>query len=341
MAINLKELNQQIDAQQIAPIYLIQGTDHYLLDLVRKRFVDLIDEPDRALNLAQFDMREIDLATAIDDARSVPFFGDRRVVLIENAYFLTGEVAKSKPEHHVEELIDYINQPEPQTVLVIMAPYEKLDGRKKVTKLLKERATYLSFGDFSEKDVRQMVQDNLSAEGYEITSDALQTLIQYTDMSVAAIMNELDKLKLYAFNTKKIDKKAVDQLVTRTLSQNVFDLIDDLLNQKLRDAVELYHELILAGEEPLRLLGAMVGQFRLLLQVKVSKQSEQGLATALKVHPYRVKLAKKTVRRYSYDALANAFLGLAEMEKALKSTSKDPEMLFELFVLRYQYETKS
>ena len=95
------------------------------------------------------------------------------------------------------------------------------------------------------------------------------------------------------------------------------------------------------GKEPLRLLGAMISQFRLLIQVKTSKQSEQGLATALKVHPYRVKLAKKTVRRFSYKALSGAFLGLSEMEKELKSTQKDPEMLFELFVLRYQNDLKS
>ncbi|QOD86653.1 DNA polymerase III subunit delta [Weissella viridescens] len=341
MAINLTQLEQNIKAGQIDPIYLIQGNDQYLLDVVRHLFINLIPNEDRMLNLAQFDMRETALSVAIDDAKSVPFFGDRRVVIIDQAQFLTGESSRGKIEHKVDDLIEYVKQPEPQTVLVIIAPYDKLDGRKKVTKLLKERATYLSFVDFSERDLQKMVEQNLHEAGYVIDGDALQLLFRLTDMSVTAVMNELKKLKLYALETKHIDAASVDALVTRTLSQNVFDLIDNLLNQNLRQAVELYHELLFSGEEPLRLLGAMISQFRLLIQVKTSKQSEQGLATALKVHPYRVKLAKKTVRRFSYKALSGAFLGLSEMEKELKSTQKDPEMLFELFVLRYQNDLKS
>lgn len=341
LAISLNKLIKNVDAKQLDPTYLIQGTDQYLLDLVRQHFIDLIEPEDRTLNLAQFDMREVPLSVAIDDARSVPFFGYKRVVFIEQAMFLTGETTKGKIEHHVEDLITYIQHPEPQTVLVIMAPFEKLDGRKKVTKLLKERATYLSFGDFSGRDLQQMIQNDVAQADYKIEPQALQSLIRLTDMSVTNAMNELRKLKLYTLQTKVIRDQDVNELVIRTLSQNVFDLIDNLLHQNLRQAVELYHDLLLSGEEPLRLLGAMLGQFRLLLQVKVSKKSEQGTATALKVHPYRVKLAKKTSRRYSYKALASAYIGLVQMEKELKTTSKSPEMLFELFILRYQYEINS
>lgn len=101
----------------------------------------------------------------------------------------------------------------------------------------------------------------------------------------------------------------------------------------------LYHQLILNGEEPLRLQGAILGQFRLLVQAKGSKLSEKGLATALSVHPYRVKLARQTVRSFGYKDLAQAFLGLVNMEKQLKSTRRDPELLFELFILRFQNQS--
>ena len=56
----------------------------------------------------------------------------------------------------------------------------------------------------------------------------------------------------------------------------------------------------------------------------------------LKVNPYRVKLGRQTVRRFSYTALAKEHLGLVDMEEQLKSTAREPELLFELFVLRYQ-----
>ena len=336
MAITLKELKKDLANQNSAPVYLIQGVDQFLLDQTRALFTDLIPEEDRTMNFAQFDMRETNLAVALDDARAVPFFGDKRVVIIDNAYFLTGETARGKIEHLPEELINYVQQPEPQTILVIFAPYEKLDGRKKVTKILKERAGYLAFGELTERDIHQLVQDRVSDAGYVIAPAAEQMLFQRTNLSLTQIMMELEKLLLYTYDTKQITANDVDVAVTNTLSQNIFDLIEALLNQKLRQAVELYHELILDGEEPLRLHGAMIGQFRLLLQVKSMTLSEQGMANALKVHPFRVKLAKQTVRKYSYSALSQAFLGLVKMEEQLKSTSRDPELLFELFVLRYQ-----
>lgn len=336
MAITLKELKRDLANQNSAPVYLIQGMDQYLLDQTRALFTNLIPEEDRTMNFAQFDMRETNLAVALDDARAVPFFGDKRVVLIDNAYFLTGENARGKIEHFPEELINYVQQPEPQTILVIFAPYEKLDGRKKVTKLLKERAGYLAFGELKEHDIHQLVQDRVNEAGYTIAPAAEQMLFQRTNLALTQIMLELEKLLLYTYDTKQITADDVAVAVTNTLSQNIFDLIESLLNQKLRQAVELYHELILNGEEPLRLHGAMVSQFRLLLQVKSMTLSEQGMASALKVHPFRVKLAKQTVRKYSYASLAQAFLGLVKMEEQLKSTTRDPELLFELFVLRYQ-----
>lgn len=336
MALTLRDVQQDVAKQTLKPIYLIQGTDQYLLDQVRAAFVGLIPDEDRTLNLAQFDMRETPLGVAVDDARSVPFFGDRRVVMIDDAYFLIGENPRTKVEHHVEDLIAYAEHPEPQTVLVIFAPYEKLDSRKKVVKLLKEQAAYLAFGDLTEKDVRSMITDKLRQNGFEMSGPAIQLLVRLTNMSLTQIMSELDKLMLYAYDTKQIDEQAVDALVTRTLSENIFDLINALLNRKLTRAVELYHELIEGGEAPLRLHAAILGQFRLLLQVKSATQSEAGTAKMLKVNPYRVKLARQTVRRFSYPALAKAYLGLVGMEEQLKSTAREPELLFELFVLRYQ-----
>ncbi|MDR3241070.1 MAG: DNA polymerase III subunit delta [Lactobacillaceae bacterium] len=336
MAVTLQTIKNDLAGGKIAPLYLIQGTDQYLMDQARKLFTQMIPKDDQSMNLAQFDMGETPLGVAIDDARSIPFFGDRRVVIIDHASFLTGEQNKSKIEHNLDDLIEYVQHPEPQTVLVIVAPYEKLDRRKKITKLLQEQSVHLSFGDLTEHDVSQLIAETVQAKSYQITPQAQQLLIRLTNLNLTQIMSELDKLFLFAYATKQIDDEMVREVVTKTLSESIFDLIDFLLQKRLSEAVSLYHQLIISGEEPLRLQGAMTSHFRLLLQVKAATTSEQGTASALKVHPYRVKLASQTVRKFSYKSLAQAFLGLVDMEKQLKSTARDPELLFELFVLKYK-----
>ncbi|MBD5071942.1 DNA polymerase III subunit delta, partial [Xanthomonas citri pv. citri] len=77
------------------------------------------------------------LDQAIADAETFPFMGERRLVIVKNPYFLTGEKKKEKIEHNVSALESYIQSPAPYTVFVLLAPYEKLDERKKLTKALK------------------------------------------------------------------------------------------------------------------------------------------------------------------------------------------------------------
>jgi len=226
----------------------------------------------------------------------------------------------------------------PSTVLVFFAPYVKLDARKKVTKQLKKVATIVEINQFSERDVRQFVTDQLKQDGYTMEPAALNDLIQRTDADLTLIMSELPKLELYTLPEKTITQAAISGLVTQTLTQNVFDLVNRVLAKNTAGAVTLYRELLQAKEEPLKINAILQGQFRLLIQTKVlAKQgySQGKLASILKVHPYRIKLALQTHRRFQLTDLNRAYLGLFRVEKQMKSTTMDPELLFSLFMTQF------
>ena len=91
------------------------------------------------MNIGRYDMEATPLAVALDDAMATPFFGERRLVIINKPFFLTGEKRHSKVEHDLDSLKNYLEHPEPSTILVFAAPYEKLDGRKEIVKQLKKK----------------------------------------------------------------------------------------------------------------------------------------------------------------------------------------------------------
>lgn len=290
------------------------------------------------MNFASYDMDTVPLAVALDDAMAAPFFGERRVVCIDNPQFLTGETKKQKVDHDIDSLQTYLGSPMPSTVLVFFAPYEKLDGRKKVSKQLKKVATTIEIGNFSERDVRQFIADQLKQDGYTMAPAALNELIQRTDADLTLMMSELPKLELFALPQKTIELDAVTGLVRQTLTQNVFDLVNRVLAKNTAGAVTLYRELLQAKEEPLRINAILQGQFRLLIQTKVlAKQgySQGKLASILKVHPYRIKLALQSQRRFRLTDLNRAYLGLFRVEQQMKSSTMDPEMLFSLFMTQF------
>ena len=59
---------------------------------------------------------------------------------MQNPFFLTAEKTKSRVEHNVKRLEAYLADPVPYSIVVLTAPYEKLDERKKITKELKRKA---------------------------------------------------------------------------------------------------------------------------------------------------------------------------------------------------------
>ncbi|MHA8109981.1 DNA polymerase III subunit delta [Lactobacillaceae bacterium Melli_B4] len=335
---NFYELVNQIDKQELAPIYLITGKQDYLIEQIKNKFINIIPKDEQMMNATSFDMDMTPLSEAMNDAMSAPFFGEHRLVMISNPTFLTGERNKNKVDHDVDTLLKYIQNPLPSTILVLLASYDKLDARKKVVKQLKKSAVSVDLHELNERDTRNYVGNFLQQHHYQIDNDVMTQLIQRTDGQLSVIMNELPKLMIYCQADQVITNEAVANLVTKTLNQNIFTLVDLVLSHQTTKAVELYQDLLMDGQSSIQINAVLIGQFRLLLQTMVLNNygySQGKLASVLKVHPYRVKLALQTIRRYQFNDLKRAFLGLAEIEKQLKSTNESPELLFEMFMLKF------
>ncbi|VDG20722.1 DNA polymerase III subunit delta [Lactobacillus sp.] [Lactiplantibacillus mudanjiangensis] len=329
---------QELQADKLKSVYVVLGTVDYLADQLKQQFLKLIPTEEQTMNVGSYDMETTPVAVALDDAMSAPFFGERRLVFINHPYFLTGDNQKNKIDHDLEALQRYFEQPEPATILVLMAPYEKLDARKKLVKTLKKQAAMIEVNQVTERETQEYVQAALQKQQLSIEPAAFQELMSRTDGQLGLIMTQLPKLMIYAAQSRRIDLAAVDALVTKSLTQNVFDLVNDVLRYQTQAAVELYHELVTAQEAPLKINAILLGQFRLLLQVKILERagySQGSLASTLKVHPYRVKLAMQTVRQFNQAALRAAYLGLLQTEVQMKTTQRDPELLFELFMVQF------
>lgn len=127
----------------------------------------------------------------------------------------------------------------------------------------------MEINQVSEAETQRYVQAALDEKQIRIDADALQELVNRTDGQLGLIMGQLPKLMIYAAQSQRIDLAAVQALVTKSLTQNVFDLVNDVLRYQTQPAVELYHELVAAQEAPLKINAILLGQFRLLLQVKI------------------------------------------------------------------------
>lgn len=321
-------------------VYLVQGTEQYLIEQARQTFFESVfqNEEDTDLNYGHFDMKETTIGVAIQEADSFPFFGEKRLIFIDNPYFLTGERVANAPEHDLKEIENYIDNPSEFSVVVIFAPYEKLDKRKKVTKLLTKNAVLLDVQPMKEREMRTYVKAVCKENGYSFKDQAFELLMQLTDRKLTRVMQELEKLMLFHKDSKVIVKSSVEKLVSKSLEQNVFELNTLVLKKDVHRSIEVYQELLTQKEDPIKIIALLIVQFRLLLQVKILRKKgyQQGdIASLLKVHPYRVKLAVQLEKDFDQQLLSQAHHYLIDADYKIKTGQVEPELQFELFVLKF------
>lgn len=340
---NLQEALKQVRMQQFASVYLVQGTEDYLSELFKTELMSqLIKTEDDQFNYSTFDMEEVSLSMAMEEADTIPFFGDYRLVFIENPYFLTAERRANAIEHDIDSLLKYLEQPSPTTILIFCANVEKLDERKKITKALKKKAELVDVNPMGEREVRQYVEQTIQSEGYDIRPEAFDLLLQLTDLNLSKVMGELQKLFLFASDKKIITLNSVKELVPKSLEHNVFDLTNDVLSGNGEKAIQLYEDLLLQGEETIKLNAILLTQIRLFLQTKILAKlgyQQANIAETLKVHPYRVKLALQQVRHFELERLEAIYDELVENDFHMKTGKMDKELLFELFILKLSGQT--
>lgn len=319
-------------------MYFVQGTEQYLLQLVKNVAMQhIVPLEDRDMNVSVYHAQEQSVMTAIEDANSMPFLGDRKVVMIEHAQFLTSDKQKQLSDEELDMLMQYIQDPNPDTVLFIFAPYETLDNRKKVVKLLKEKATYLSAQALSESETVHFMQQRIQGNGYSMDRSALQELLERTQYQLSLSVNELDKLFLLNIEHKNISKQDVQQIVAKSLENNVFLLVEYALKKQADKLIEAYRELILQKEEPLKILALFLSQVRLLMQTKllmIQGYQQSDIAQQLKQHPYRVKLAAQQADRFTVEKLAQLYRVLSQTDFTMKTSGVDKDIQMEVALLQ-------
>lgn len=331
---------KKIEKKQFAPIYLIIGTEDYIINETKKRLVaNILDTEDTDFNYANFDLDETAIEQVIEEAETIPFFGDRRLIVASNPSFLTTEKTKSKIEHRTARFEDYLNEPVDYSILVIIARVEKLDERKKLTKLLKKQATIVDAKRPNDAELRKWVQSAIKNNDFSMEIPAIERLMELTGGQLTTAMNELDKLMLYKLESREISITDVESLVVRSLEQNIFLLLDKMIALDISGALSIYYDLLKQKEEPIKILALIASQFRLLTQIKLLEKqgfSQQQVAQKLKVHPFRVKIGARQAKSFSYEQLTATLERLAEMDFEMKTGYGDKAQKLEWFLFSLQ-----
>lgn len=279
-------------------------------------------------NIIKYDATETMLENVVEELNTYGFFVENKVVVFLSCDFLSSERKRSSIIQNEDVLIDYINNPNPQNTLIIIA--EKLDERKKINKLLREKFIVIE----DNLNIEDKIRKNI--DGYEMDSNTINFLINYLNNDNERILNELNKLKIYKIDDKVITKDDIKSIVVKDLNDDIFSLINSIVKKDINKSLEIYKELISRGEDLSKIVITTVDQFRLIYKTKILINDGKGkdeITSMFKIHPYRVKLAMEESYNFTLEELKTYIIELGKIDISIKTGTLTNNNPFEIFLL--------
>lgn len=275
------------------------------------------------------------------DLVSLPFFSEEKIVILDHFLDITTAKKRYLTDEELKSFEQYLENPADTTKLVIFAE-GKLDSKRRIVKLLKRDGKIFEASEPKEQELRTYFSKQVQEQGLELRSQVLEELLIKSGFDFSEISKNLAFLKDY----KKdgiITSDDIAEAIPKTLQDNIFDLTQMILQQKVDAARSLVRDLTLQGEDEIKLIAIMLGQFRIFTQVKIlfengcnESQIVADLSSYLgrKVNPFQIKYALRDVRSLQLDFLKKALACLIETDYQIKSGVYEKGYLFDLALLK-------
>lgn len=323
----MKFLNDNIKEGRFKRTYLICGEEDYLRKQYRDKLKEAITQGDD-MNYSYYTGKGIDCREVIDVCETLPFFAERRLVTIEDSGFFKGSCD--------DVLLEYLeNIPEYLTILFVE---NEVDKRSKMYKAVSRNGYVSEMTVQDEATLKRWVASMLSKEGKQMDMRAMERFLDCTGYSMDNIHQEIEKLICYTMGRQQITADDVGEVCTVTTANKIFDMVSYVALGRQSDALELYYDLIMLKEPPLRILFMLSRQFNLLLQVKELENegySRATIAKKMQVKDFIVTKCHSQAQEWSIAKLHEALEDCAAYEEDVKRGRLNPNMCVELIIIKY------
>ena len=323
----MRRIDEDIAKGQFQNLYLIYGEEDYLkLQYKNKLIAALVNEGDN-MNFSKYQDNGINTAQIIDQAETMPFFAEHRVILIENSGF-----GKKMPE----DLGNYLSTIPEFTVFIFVEP--TADKRGKLYKAAKAVGRDIEINMPNEAVLAKWVGVQLNAAGKQMKKDAWSQFLNMTHESMDNMSRELEKLITYVGDRNQITIDDVNAICIAKVETKIFDMLNAISAKDMVKTMDLYQDMLSAKEPPMRILTMIVRQFR---QMKVVKElsgfgnNASTIAGKVGMPDFAVRRTMQLAGNFSDKEITNLLNDAADFEEKFKTGRLDEKLAVELIIMKY------
>ncbi len=323
----MKMLAEDIKNGSFKTSYLLYGEEAYLRNQYKNKLKNALVNPDDTMNFSRFEGKSIDPAEIISLADTLPFFAERRLILIEDSGFF---------KNKCDELADYLPSL-PETTCLLFAEAE-VDKRNRLYKAVQKYGRVTEFQSQDERTLMRWILGTLKKENKKITEDTLRHFLERTGSDMENIHMELEKLLSYTEGRDVITSEDVEEICTMQTTGQIFEMIRAIAEKKQRLALDLYYDLLALKEPPMRILFLIARQFNQLLLVKslaAKGMDRSSIASKAQVAPFIAGRLTTQARSFTLEQLKNAVKDCVDAEEAVKTGRMTDILSVELLIVKY------
>ncbi len=280
--------------------------------------------------------------TSVEEIRTaafaMPFLVDRRSVI------LTEALDQLKGEKNAQSFLQFI-EALPATTALILVVHTELE--RKDWKDFKKNHWFRKWADNHPADVifsreyalpapaqmRTWIIEETRRQSGQIVPAAAVELADLVGTNTQLASQEINKLLTYVNFARTIELDDVKELVADVAPSSIFNMVDAMAEGRQQLALQLLHELM-DQDDPYRVFGMIIRQFRLLLQARelIDQGNGTSIAASMKVHPFVADKLEKQAQRFSAVTLKSIFRHLLKIDEHNKKSLMDLPIDLDLFV---------
>ena len=323
----MNNLNEDLKSQKLKQVYLLYGEEAYLKRQYKERISRAIIPELKGMNYAYYEGKGIAIGEVIDQAETLPFFAESRLIVVENSGFFKSTSS---------ELADYIKTMNETTYFLFVEI--EVDKRNRLYKAVNERGRAVELTKQTEGTLQKWIEGMVKKEDQSISRETIRYFITKVGVDMDNIRSEMEKLFSYTMDKSEITKTDVDAIATPQLANHIFDMVDAVASKQQARALDYYYDLLALKEPPMRILYLLSRQFKIILQVKeLLKRGYTGrkIAENVGVPSFAISKYQNQAKIFQTSELREILEMSASTEEQVKTGRLNDVIGVELFIVHY------
>jgi DNA polymerase-3 subunit delta len=319
-------------------IQILCGADSYSIHEFLSSFKKGLGDPETlATNTTRLEGDRLLPATLQAAVETYPFFGDKRLVIVEGLLGRFDGKPKGAPAKHGARETDplpfasVLKSAPPTTVTVL------LEGEvKKTNPLLREliKADIKEFSPLPASRLPDWIKKRASQMGTAITEDAASLLARLVGPNLWTMSSELEKLSLLA-EGRGIEARDVEAAVPASREVSIFELVDAVMEGRSAPAQCLLQAMLRDGQSPSYILFMLARQLRILVRAKSMLTEGRGdgfIQGKLGLHDFALRKTLDQAVRFNFPRLKAFYHRLLEADVTIKTTRYEVDLAVSILV---------